>query len=581
MTSHARGWTASTLFFSTFLTSACSSSSAPNSTAPQDAGQDAGRDAGEAGHPGDASAPHEAGADAAGACSPNAATSIDAGEPNIKKTGAGCVQDIACPTGQFCYVAGLQCTSPTAVSDSAGDGTGGHTTGGKACESALLLPSSCDDTSLDWSVSVDVSRSPQSIVESDTVLATDGQGTIVAAWSTIPDPATGPQQLNQLAVSHDDGASFTRLTTPIDAPTSATNDAVLSYDPSGVYYYVWEGYASDFMGAQHIWMSTSKTGDAWSAAVQVDAPGDFVTGGALDFPWIAVNPKSGLLYISYEAGPPSSNGSERLVIVGETLGDAGSDAGSDAGVDAGADGGSDAGGGGSLSLTDGTRPNAYADLARGVFDQSGNYYAAWMELDDSNTGIGGTLSGSTQNAIYFTRLDAGSPPVALAQNVKVSGASDAVNFDGPTIAVSPDGSALWVSYAVGTMDALDIVVATSLDRGQTWSPAVKVNDDAHCATHYHSSLVLDGAGRLYVFWYDNRDGHGHFFYAVSTDNGKTYSANRLVSAPEFPFDTFQYSTGWMGDYYEPAVSAHSLYVLWSDGREADQSHAFFAKAPLP
>jgi hypothetical protein len=228
MTSHARGWTASTLFFTTFLTSACSSSSAPSSSPRTDAG--------EAGHPTDGATPHDAKTDAsdAGACGPNAATMADAGEPNIMKTGSGCVQDIACPVGQFCYVASLQCTSPTAVSDSAGDGTGGHAAGGKACESALLLPSSCDDTSLDWNVSVDVSRSLQSIVESDTVLATDGQGTIVAAWSTIPDPASGPQQLNQLAVSHDDGASFTKLTTPIDAPSSATNDAVLSYDPSGV-----------------------------------------------------------------------------------------------------------------------------------------------------------------------------------------------------------------------------------------------------------------------------------------------------------------------------------------------------------
>jgi len=125
------------------------------------------------------------------------------------------------------------------------------------------------------------------------------------------------------------------------------------------------------------------------------------------------------------------------------------------------------------------------------------------------------------------------------------------------------------------------VVAASHDRGATWSPAVKVNDDASCATHFHSSLVLDGTGHLYVFWYDNRDGDGHFFYAVSTDGGATFHPNRLVSAPTFPFDTLQYSTGWLGDYYEPAVTATTIYALWSDGREDDQSHAFLAKAPLP
>jgi hypothetical protein len=237
----------------------------------------------------------------------------------------------------------------------------------------------------------------------------------------------------------------------------------------------------------------------------------------------------------------------------------------------------------SLSLTDGMRPNAYADLARGVFDSAGNYYAAWMEDGDNNTGIGGTLSGSLQNAIYFTRLDlgAGGMPTPLAQNVQVSGAKDAVNFDGPSIAVAPDGSVTYVSYVVGVNDAVDVVVATSNDRGATWSPAVKVNDDAPCATHFHSSLLLDSRGRLYVFFYDNRDGLGHFFYSVSDDGGKTFHPNRLVSSPSFPFDTFQYSTGWLGDYFEPTVAQGEIYVLWSDGRESDQSHAFFAKATLP
>jgi hypothetical protein len=78
----------------------------------------------------------------------------------------------------------------------------------------------------------------------------------------------------------------------------------------------------------------------------------------------------------------------------------------------------------------------------------------------------------------------------------------------------------------------------------------------------------------------NRDGEGHLVYAVSDDGAKTFHANRLVSAPSFPFDTFQYSTGWLGDYYEPALAGGQIYALWSDGREDDQSHAFFAKASV-
>jgi len=92
-------------------------------------------------------------------------------------------------------------------------------------------------------------------------------------------------------------------------------------------------------------------------------------------------------------------------------------------------------------------------------------------------------------------------------------------------------------------------------------------------------MLLDAQGRLWVFWYDNRDG-GHYVYSVSDDGGLSFRPARLVAAPTFPFSTFQYSAGWLGDYAKPAVTSDALYLLWSDGREAGQSHAFFSRAPL-
>jgi hypothetical protein len=411
-----------------------------------------------------------------------------------------------------------------------------------------------------------VSRTAGSLVESDTVLAADGKGTIVLAWATIPKAPPTVQQQNQLAVSHDDGATFTMVTTPADAPSSASNDASLAYDSvTGIWTYLWEAYADDFKGAQHVFIATSKDGDTWSAAAPADAPADSASGAVLDFPWVAINPVSHAAYVSYEAAASNSNGSVRLVV-------------RPAQGPVGADGGPVA----SVPLTDGARPNNYADLARTAFDASGSYYAAWVELGGNATELGGTISGDTSNAVYFTRadLDASREPKLLPANVKVSAPSDAVTFDGPALAVTPDARAVYVAYTVGTHDAVDVVVATSGDRGATWGTPVKVNDDAHCATHMHPAVVLDASQRLYVFWYDNRDGAGHFFYSVSTDQGATFSPNRLVSAPAFPFDSFQYSTGWLGDYYEPAFANGKLYVSWSDGRDADRSHAYFSAATV-
>jgi len=133
------------------------------------------------------------------------------------------------------------------------------------------------------------------------------------------------------------------------------------------------------------------------------------------------------------------------------------------------------------------------------------------------------------------------------------------------------------SYA----DDRDCFVAASHDRGATFAPSVRVNDDTGCATHFHPAMLLDAQDRLWVLWYDNRDGAGHFVYSVSDDGARSFHANRLVSAPVFGFDTFQYSAGWLGDYFRPAITADSIYVLWSDGREDGRSHAFFTAAPLP
>jgi hypothetical protein len=494
----------------------------------------------------------------AGPCGPLAPYLGDAGAQNLlPDAGFGCVRDLDCPLGSFCYD-GQGCETAAATNGSPGNGRGAYAADGGACVAPPLPAEVCDSVALGWTASQDLSRSPTSLMESDTVLAADGKGTVVAAWSAIPKGT----QVNQLAVSHDDGLSFQVSPAPTHATTDAANDSCLAYDPAGTWYYSWEGYADNFNGAQHVWLSTSSDATNWSAPTQVDSPGDAADGGSLDFDWIVINPVSHEPYVTYNVSPASLTASIELrYVVGA------------------ADGGFSP----SVELDDGTRPDAYRDLVRSGFDSAGSFYAAWFELNDSNAETGGTLLGSALNAIYFTRLDLDPDGgvVPLAANVQVSEAGAVLPFDGPGIAVAPDGSKVYVSYLVGTAGAVDVHVATSSDRGMTWAKSVKVNDDPTCATHFHSDLAIDGQGRLWVFWYDNRDGVGHFFYSVSDDGGQTFHPNRLVGAPVFPFDTFQYSTGWLGDYYEPAVTADEIYLLWSDGREGDQSHAFFAKAALP
>ena len=84
-----------------------------------------------------------------------------------------------------------------------------------------------------------------------------------------------------------------------------------------------------------------------------------------------------------------------------------------------------------------------------------------------------------------------------------------------------------------------------------------------------------------MLWYDNRDGSGHVVYSVSEDGAKTFHPTRLATPYSFPFEDFQYSVGWLGDYFQTATSAKEIFAAWSDPRQGDRSHINFAKAALP
>jgi hypothetical protein len=491
-------------------------------------------------------APPDAGTMDAGACVPISPTHEDAG-PNVPPVDAGCTRDVDCAAGTYCYAPKLRCVKPSDVGFTDGPGQGGHQPDGGACFAPLIVPAVCDATTLDFAPSLNVSREMGSLVESDTVLAADGHGTVVAAWAQVPMPPKQVDQRNRLAVSHDDGAHFTLIDAPTDAPTSAANDAVLAYD--GRWLYVWEGYASNFQGAQHVWLSTSSSGDTWSAPLQVDTPGDYVAQGGLDFPWVSVSPDDHQPWITYQALTAAGDAMEKLVRF----------------VDGGVTP--------SVELDDGTRPAQYRDLATHAFDPSGRFYATWLELASAGSAsLGGVLGGSTSNAIRFARFDASG--TRAGPDVRVSGTSDAVAFEKPAIVVNADF--VYVAWVAGRANATAVHVAVSQDHGATFSAPVEVSS-AGCTTQFHESLALDSHGRVWVFWYDNRDGDGHLLYAVSDDHGASFHPPGLVSAPAFPFSTLQYSTGWLGDYFQPAVANDTLYLLWSDGREGDQSHAFFTK----
>jgi len=104
-------------------------------------------------------------------------------------------------------------------------------------------------------------------------------------------------------------------------------------------------------------------------------------------------------------------------------------------------------------------------------------------------------------------------------------------------------------------DPLDVMFSRSTDRGETWTPPVRINDDAfgNGAWQWFGTMSVAPNGRIDVIWNDTRSelpnsSFSELYYAYSEDAGDTWSVNEPVS-PQF-YSLF----GWpqqnkLGDYY--------------------------------
>jgi hypothetical protein len=144
--------------------------------------------------------------------------------------------------------------------------------------------------------------------------------------------------------------------------------------------------------------------------------------------------------------------------------------------------------------------------------------------------------------------------------------------EGPQLAISPKGT-LYAAWADGRDGDDDVFLRSSTDGGQTWAPAVKVNDNPADGTAQFLPKVAVGPGeRVSLVFLDGRSDPGanarlEAWLATSTDGGKTFE-NLLLSTK-----TFDESIGpTFGDAYGTdfgtrlglAAGDGTLYAAWVD-----------------
>src|SRR5207245_2395891 len=123
---------------------------------------------------------------------------------------------------------------------------------------------------------------------------------------------------------------------------------------------------------------------------------------------------------------------------------------------------------------------------------------------------------------------------------------------------------LYCVYADATRDEADIYVRSSPDNGRTWRDPVLVNDDAPGAHQFMPNLAVAGDGSLHVFYMDKRYDPNHVLidivHATSLDGGATWT-NERVSAVPYDGDLGVHQRGFpfIGDYIGVAAVGDDVW----------------------
>ncbi len=143
----------------------------------------------------------------------------------------------------------------------------------------------------------------------------------------------------------------------------------------------------------------------------------------------------------------------------------------------------------------------------------------------------------------------------------------------PAIGVDPVRGDVYVAFPSRTPADLNIVVASSHDMGATWSTRV-VNDDVVGAGNdqWMPAIAIRPDSAVHVTWLDYRDDAtrraARVYYTVSKDLGASWSANAPIG--DVGFDGtggyHQSGSGTIGDYMGLAVSEEAVHAFWADTR---------------
>jgi hypothetical protein len=150
-----------------------------------------------------------------------------------------------------------------------------------------------------------------------------------------------------------------------------------------------------------------------------------------------------------------------------------------------------------------------------VLDGNGNLYVAWRDYRDRGA------SGDLNANIYFSRSEDGGK--SWRPNLPLSHAQYGHNWF-PALALAKNGELHCVWKSSEDNPYFDVFHSYSRDRGDTWSPPARVNDDFGRVGHDHRGigwLGPDSTGKAVIGWHDWREGQAAIYMAQTLEHPDT------------------------------------------------------------